>query len=162
MVAALRRSDGYPIRQPSIATRVENRQLREGSQYAPALAIIFVVLWLLGLVTSYTLGGFIHILLIIAAVGASSASSASGASNNSQSKAKHMNSSQIAGAVLVVAGILGLAYGSFSYTKETHQAKLGPIELSVKERETVNVPVWAGGGAIVAGAQLLLLGRGKG
>ncbi len=72
-----------------------------------------------------------------------------------------MNSTQIAGAVLVVAGILGLAYGNFSYTKQTHQAKLGPIELSVKERETVNIPSWAGGGAIVVGALLLVLGRGK-
>ena len=72
-----------------------------------------------------------------------------------------MNYTQIAGAVLVVAGILGLAYGNFSYTKQTHQAKLGPIELSVKERETVNIPSWAGGGAIVVGALLLVLGRGK-
>ena len=48
--------------------------------------------------------------------------------------------------VLIVAGVLGLVYGSFSYTKNTHEAKLGPIELSVKEKQTVNVPVWAGGG----------------
>ena len=73
-----------------------------------------------------------------------------------------MDTAKIVGIFLLVAGALGLVYGSFSYTKETHQAKLGPIELSVKERETVNVPVWAGGGAIVAGALLLLLGRGKG
>ncbi len=73
-----------------------------------------------------------------------------------------MNSTQIAGAVLVIAGILGLAYGSFSYTKKTHETKLGPIELSVKERETVNVPGWAGGGAIVVGVGLMVLGRRKG
>jgi len=54
-----------------------------------------------------------------------------------------------------------LAYGSFSYTKETHQAKIGPIELSVKEKETVNVPVWAGVGAIVIGGALLLFGSKK-
>ena len=48
--------------------------------------------------------------------------------------------------MLTVAGVLGLVYGSFSYTKKTHEAKLGPIELSVKEKQTVNVPVWAGGG----------------
>ena len=58
----------------------------------------------------------------------------------------------------VVAGALGLAYGSFSYTKETHQAKIGPIELSVKDKQTVNVPVWAGVGAIVLGGLLLVLG----
>ena len=72
-----------------------------------------------------------------------------------------MNPVKIAGIVLIVAGILGLAYGSFSWTKETHQAKLGPIELSVKERESINVPVWAGVGAIVIGGVLLLLGNKK-
>ena len=56
---------------------------------------------------------------------------------------------------------LGLVYGGFSYTKETHEAKLGSIELSMKERETVNVPVWAGVGAIAIGGMLLLLGGRK-
>jgi uncharacterized membrane protein len=60
--------------------------------------------------------------------------------------------------VLIVGGVLGLTYGGFSYTKETHEAKLGPIELSVKDRQTINVPVWAGIGAIVIGGVLLLLG----
>ncbi len=69
-----------------------------------------------------------------------------------------MNAVKIAAIVLIVAGILGLVYGSFTYTKETHETKLGPIELSVKDKETVNVPVWAGVGAIVAGGVLLLVG----
>ena len=73
-----------------------------------------------------------------------------------------MNAVRIVGIVLIVAGALGLAYGSFSYTKETHQAKVGPIELSIKDRETVNVPVWAGVGAIVIGGLLLLAGGKKG
>jgi uncharacterized membrane protein YidH (DUF202 family) len=59
--------------------------------------------------------------------------------------------------VLIVAGILGLAYGKFSYTKETDDVKLGPFELSVKDKQTVNIPVWAGVGAIVVGALLLLV-----
>lgn len=59
--------------------------------------------------------------------------------------------------VLIVAGGLGLAYGGFTYTKETHQAKLGPIELSVTDKETVNIPIWAGVGAIVAGMALLFV-----
>jgi hypothetical protein len=63
--------------------------------------------------------------------------------------------------VLNVAGVLGLAYGSFSYTKQTHDVKLGPIEMSVQEKETINVPVWAGVGAIAIGAALLLLGGRK-
>lgn len=57
--------------------------------------------------------------------------------------------------LLIVAGALGLAYGGFSYTKETHQTKLGPIELSVKDKETVNIPMWAGIGAIVIGGLLM-------
>jgi multidrug transporter EmrE-like cation transporter len=69
-----------------------------------------------------------------------------------------MSSSKILAIVLIVAGVLGLAYGKFSYTKETHEAKVGPLEMSVKDKETVNVPVWAGVGAIVIGAGLLLVG----
>ena len=68
-----------------------------------------------------------------------------------------MNAVKIVGVVLLVAGILGLAYGSFSFTKETHEAKIGPLELQVKEKETVNFPVWAGVGAIVIGAVLLVV-----
>ena len=70
-----------------------------------------------------------------------------------------MNAARIAAIVLIVAGILGLVYGGFSYTKETHDVKLGPIELSVKEKQKVNVPVWAGVGAIVIGGALLLFGN---
>ena len=72
-----------------------------------------------------------------------------------------MNAVKIAAIVLILGGALGLAYGSFSFTKETHEAKLGPIELSVKEKQTVNVPVWAGVGAIVIGGGLLFLGGKK-
>jgi hypothetical protein len=72
-----------------------------------------------------------------------------------------MNSMKIAAVVLIVAGALGLMYGSFSFTKDTHEAKLGPIELSVKEKQTVNVPVWAGVGAIVIGGLLLVFGSTK-
>jgi hypothetical protein len=72
-----------------------------------------------------------------------------------------MNAVKMVAIVLVAAGVLGLVYGSFSYTKDTHEAKLGPIELSVKDKETVNVPVWAGVGAIVIGGALLLIGGKK-
>ncbi len=68
-----------------------------------------------------------------------------------------MNAIKMLAIVLIVAGALGLAYGSFTYTKETHEAKLGPIELSVKDKETVNIPVWAGVGAIAAGLILLFV-----
>ena len=72
-----------------------------------------------------------------------------------------MNAVRIVGIVLIVAGIAALSLGSFSFTKETHQAKIGPIELSVKEKETINFPVWAGVAAIVAGGAMLLLGGKK-
>lgn len=69
-----------------------------------------------------------------------------------------MNAIKLTAIALILAGALGLAYGSFSFTRQTHEAKIGPIALSVQEKETVNVPMWAGVGAIVAGAALLLLG----
>ena len=69
-----------------------------------------------------------------------------------------MNAAKILAILLIVGGALGLAYGGFSYTKETHQAKLGPIEFSVKEKDRVNIPVWAGLGAILLGGALLLAG----
>ncbi len=72
-----------------------------------------------------------------------------------------MNGIRIAAIALIVAGVLGLVYGGFSYTKETHEAKVGPLELSVSEKQTVNVPIWAGVGAIVIGGVLLVVG-GKG
>jgi multidrug transporter EmrE-like cation transporter len=72
-----------------------------------------------------------------------------------------MNALKLTAIVLIVAGVLGLAYGSFSYTKQTHEMKMGPIEMSVKERETINVPAWAGIGAIAIGATLLVLGGRK-
>jgi len=68
---------------------------------------------------------------------------------------------KIVAIALIVVGILGLAYGGFSYTKETHDIKLGPIELSIKDKETINVPIWVGVGAIVAGGLLLLFGNRK-
>lgn len=77
----------------------------------------------------------------------------------SQQGIDNMSSTKIIAIVLIVAGVLGLAYGKFSYTQETHEAKVGPIEMSVKDKETVNIPVWAGVGAIVIGAGLLLAGK---
>ncbi len=68
-----------------------------------------------------------------------------------------MNSRRIAAVVLMVAGVLGLLYGSFSYTKESHTAQLGALEMTVKDRETVNIPRWAGILALAAGAILLFV-----
>ena len=68
-----------------------------------------------------------------------------------------MNSAKMFAIVLIIAGVLGLAYGSFSYTKETHSAKIGPIELSVKDKETINFPIWVSVGAIAAGMFLLFV-----
>jgi len=71
-----------------------------------------------------------------------------------------MPAQKIAAIVLIVIGALGLAYGGFSYTRETHTADLGPMHISVAEKERVNVPVWAGIGAIVIGGVLLLVRKG--
>lgn len=72
-----------------------------------------------------------------------------------------MNAIRVIAFALILAGALGLVYGGFSYTKDTHQAKLGPIELSVAEKETVNVPIWLGVGSILIGGALLIFGGNK-
>lgn len=68
-----------------------------------------------------------------------------------------MNTLKLAGIALIVLGLLGLAYGGFSYTKDTQAVKLGPLELTVKEQKRVNVPLWAGAGAVAAGVLLLVV-----
>jgi len=68
---------------------------------------------------------------------------------------------KIVAIILIVAGAVALAYGGFSYTKETHKADIGPIHLSVQEKDQVNVPQWAGIGAILLGVVLLVLPKGK-
>ncbi len=73
-----------------------------------------------------------------------------------------MNAARIVGLILIVAGIAALGVGGFSLTKETHQAKIGPLELSVKEKQNVNFPAWAGVAAIVVGGALLVFGGKKG
>ena len=72
-----------------------------------------------------------------------------------------MSPARIVAIVLIVLGACALAYGGFSYTKETHKAEIGPLKLSVKEQEQVNIPQWAGIAAIVAGVVLLVVGPKK-
>jgi hypothetical protein len=72
-----------------------------------------------------------------------------------------MSAVKTAAIALILAGLLGLVYGSFSYTRETQEAKIGPLELSVKDTQTVDIPVWAGVGAILAGGLLLLVASKK-
>jgi uncharacterized membrane protein len=71
-----------------------------------------------------------------------------------------MNGLKVLAAVLIVGGVLGLVYHHFSYTKDTHEAKIGSVELSVAKKESVDVPEWAAIGAIVVGVGLLLFGGG--
>ncbi len=61
--------------------------------------------------------------------------------------------------VLILAGVLGLVYGGFSYTRQTHEAKVGPLEISISEKQRVNVPMWAGVALVIAGGGLLLMQR---
>mgnify|MGYP000608996794 FL=1 len=69
-----------------------------------------------------------------------------------------MNALRLTGAILIVLGLAGFFTGGFSFTKETTQAKLGPLELTVKDKESVNVPQWLSLGAIALGAVVLVLG----
>ena len=70
-----------------------------------------------------------------------------------------MKGKQILAILLIVGGVLALAYRGFSYTKETHEAKIGPLELQVKEKEYVDLPIWLGAGAVLAGVVLLVTGK---
>ena len=69
-----------------------------------------------------------------------------------------MNPVKVIAIVLIIAGVLGLVYGGFSYTKDTTVVKLGPLEVSAKEKQNVNVPMWTGVGAIAIGGLLLVFG----
>lgn len=69
-----------------------------------------------------------------------------------------MGGIRLIGIALIVGGALGLVYGGFSYTRENTAAKLGPVEIKVEQKETVNIPLWAGIAAIVGGGVLLLAG----
>ncbi|HZI93500.1 MAG TPA: hypothetical protein VFE84_04595 [Patescibacteria group bacterium] len=70
-----------------------------------------------------------------------------------------MPTKKLLGVVLLVAGILALAYRGFTYTKETHEANLGPLHMEMKEKEHVDIPVWAGVALAAAGGALLVMGR---
>jgi uncharacterized membrane protein YidH (DUF202 family) len=72
-----------------------------------------------------------------------------------------MSATKIVGIVLIALGVLGLLYGGFSYTKEEHSAKLGPLAITVQDKETVAVPVFASVGSIVLGVFLIVAGRAK-
>ncbi|HTO83536.1 MAG TPA: hypothetical protein VMQ73_14940 [Methylomirabilota bacterium] len=72
-----------------------------------------------------------------------------------------MNTLRIVAVALIVFGVLALVYGSFSYTKETHEAQIGPLQVTIKDRQTINVPVWAGVVAVAAGVGLVLYGGNK-
>ena len=69
-----------------------------------------------------------------------------------------MNATKITGIVLILLGLVGFFTGGFSFTKESTAAKIGPIELTVKEKESVNVPQWMSLGALALGAVLLVAG----
>jgi TRAP-type C4-dicarboxylate transport system permease small subunit len=72
-----------------------------------------------------------------------------------------MSPVRVIAVLLIIGGALGLAYGGFSYTKNTHEVKVGPVDLSLHEKKTIDVPVWAGVGAILVGGVLLLVGKPK-
>ena len=69
-----------------------------------------------------------------------------------------MNAVKVAGIFLVVIGLAGFFTGGFSFTKDTTAAKIGPIELTVQEKESVNIPQWLSLGAVALGAVVLVFG----
>ena len=72
-----------------------------------------------------------------------------------------MNVTKLVGVVLLAIGIVALAYRGFSYTKTTREAKLGPFEVTLNERERVEIPTWLGAGLAIAGGALLAWGGGR-
>ena len=72
-----------------------------------------------------------------------------------------MSAARILAVILIIAGTLGLVYHGFSYTRDEHDAKIGSLELSIRNRQMVDIPTWVGVSAIVAGAALLLFGGSK-
>ena len=72
-----------------------------------------------------------------------------------------MNAAKMFALALIAAGVLGLVYGGFTYTKDTHEANVGPLNISIEDKETVNIPIWAGVVSVVIGGGLLLLASKK-
>lgn len=72
-----------------------------------------------------------------------------------------MTKLRVFGVILIVAGVVGLAYGGFTYTSKTHRANIGSLTIALREKETVNVPIWAGVGLIAGGGALLFVGSKK-
>ena len=62
------------------------------------------------------------------------------------------------GIVLIVAGVLVLAFGGFSYTREKKVVDLGPLQATTRTHETVPIPPIAGGAAVLAGIAVLIAG----
>lgn len=67
-----------------------------------------------------------------------------------------MKANKVTGIILIAVGLLALVYGGFTYTRQTNEAKIGALQFSVKQKKTVDVPVWVGVGAVVVGGVLML------
>jgi TRAP-type C4-dicarboxylate transport system permease small subunit len=70
-----------------------------------------------------------------------------------------MQPQKLVAILLLVIGALALVYGGFTYTRETHEANVGPLQFSIKDKERVNIPMWVGVGSLVLGGVLLAAGR---
>lgn len=68
-----------------------------------------------------------------------------------------MSALKIVAILLIALGFVGLLYGGLTYTRTTHEASVGPLEMSIKDTETINVPVWAGVGSILVGTALFFV-----
>ena len=122
--------------------------------------VILLVLWLLGLVSSYTLGGFIHILLVIAIV-VLILQLISGRRAYNVSNVEAMKPAGIIGIILIVIGIIALAYGGITYTKREKVLDLGPIQATAEKQKTIPFPPVLGGICLVGGIVLVIVGSRK-
>jgi hypothetical protein len=75
-----------------------------------------------------------------------------------QEEVSLMDRTKILAIVLMAAGVLGLAYGGFTYTEETHEASIGSLSLSIDDKRHVNIPVWAGAGMLLVGGLMFATG----
>ena len=72
-----------------------------------------------------------------------------------------MKPAGIVGIILIVVGIIALAYGGFSFTQHKKDVDLGPVEIGHTEEHSVPLPPILGALALVGGIVLVIAGSRK-
>ena len=134
------------------------------------IAVILIVLWALGLVSSYTMGGFIHLLLIVALIvvvvgflqGRRAGQVAAGHKPTCDRRRHEMKTYTLLGIILIVVGIVAFAYQGITYTTREKVVDLGPVHMTADRTRTLPLPPIVGAIALVGGIVLLVMGSKKG